>query len=235
MIELDFSNAYVISIDDDNDVVELVVRKSFTEHKISWFKRVIVVVYVAIVVITSINLSIVNSSITTLNSLITENSFSTNYIAQASLSISQIFDVTMSNVLFASTSSFASKVILNNDITIHRFSDVVVQIFIDIVEKYFDLWKKTDFADLSKENWMKIFLKIDWKSRIFDKVKIYSLSTRDKKLIDVIFDKLHEFDKLNWIEKFISFNYLVFCVWKNVNDEKKRRVVIDIRKLNVII
>ena len=234
MTELDFSNAYVISADDDNNVVELAVRKSFTKHKISWFKRVIVVVYVAIVVITSINLSIVNSSITILNSLIIENSFSTDYIAQASLSVSQIFDVTMSDVLFASTSSFASKIIFNNDITIHRFSDVVVQTFTDIVEEYFDLWKKTDFADLSKENWMRIFFKIDWESRISDKVKIYSLSTKDKKLIDVIFDKLHEFDKLNWIEEFTFFSYFVFCVWKNVNDEKKRRVVVDIRKLNVI-
>ena len=234
MTELDFSNAYVISVDDDNDVVELVVRKSFTKHKTSWFKRVIVAAYVAIVVITSISLSIVNSSITTLNSLITENSFSTNYIVQASLSISQISNVVMSSVLFASTSSSASKVILNNDITIHRFSNVVVQTFTDIVEKYFDLWKKTNFADLSKENWMRISLKTDWKSRIFDKVKIYSLSTRDKELIDVIFDKLHEFDKFNWIEKFTSFNYFVFCVWKNVNDEKKRRVVVDIRELNVI-
>ena len=126
MIELDFSNAYVISVDDDNNVVEFVVKKSFTKHKINWFKRVIVVVYVVIVVITSINLSIVNFSITILNFLIIENLFSTNYIVQASLSISQIFDVIMSNVLFASTSSFASKIIFNNDITIHRFNDVVV-------------------------------------------------------------------------------------------------------------
>ena len=235
MIELDFSNAYVISTDDDNDVVELAVRKFFTKHKTNWFKRVIVATYVVIVVITSISLSIVNTSITTLNSLITENFFSTDYIVQASLSVSQIFDVIMSNVLFASTSSFASKVIFNNDITIHRFNDVVVQTFIDIVEEYSNLWKKTDFVDLSKENWMRIFLKIDWKSRISDKVKIYSLSTRDKELIDVIFDKLHEFDKLNWIEEFTSFSYLVFCVWKNVNDEKKRRIIVDIRELNVII
>ena len=89
--------------------------------------------------ITSINLSIVNFSVTILNSLITENSSSTDYIAQASLSVSQISDVIMSNVLFASTSSFASKIILNNDITIHRFNDVVVQIFTDIVEEYSNL------------------------------------------------------------------------------------------------
>ena len=64
---------------------------------------------------------------------------------------------------------------------------------------------------------------------------MYSLKTKNKKFVDVIFDKLHEFDKLSWIEELTSFNYFVFCVWKNVNDEKKRRVMIDIRNLNVII
>ena len=234
MIELNFSNAYMIAIDDDNDVVELAMRKPFTKHKTNWFKRVIVAAYVATVVITSANLPTVNSSVTNLN-FVTRNSFSIDYIAQTSLSISQIPDVAMSDVLFASTSSSASKIILNNDITIHRFNDVAVQTFIDIVKKYFDLWKKTSFADLSKKNWMKISLKTDWESRISDKIKIYSLNIKNRELIDAIFDKLHEFDKLNWIEKLTSFSYLVFCVWKDVNDEKKKRIIIDIRKLNAII
>ena len=197
IIELNFSNIYMITIDDENDVVEFTIKKSFTKHKINWFKRVIVVVYIVIVVITSINLSIVNFSITNLNFVIIEYFFSIDYIVQTFLSISRIFDVIILNVLFASTLSFASKIIFNNDITIHRFNDVAIQIFIDIVKKYFDFWKKTNFVDLSKKNWMKISFKIDWKSRIFDKIKIYSLNIKDKKLIDVIFDKLHKFDKFN--------------------------------------
>ena len=197
MIELNFSNVYMITINDDNDVIEFAIKKSFTKHKINWFKRVIVVIYVVIVVIKSINLLIVNFSITNLNFVIIKKKFSIDYIVQTSLSISQIFDVIMSNVLFSLTSLFASKIIFNNDITIHRFNDVVIQIFIDIVKKYFDFWKKTNFVDLSKKNWMKISFKIDWKSRIFDKIKIYSLNIKDKKLIDVIFDKLHKFDKFN--------------------------------------
>jgi hypothetical protein len=35
MIELNFSNAYMITIDDDNDVVEFAIKKSFTKHKIN--------------------------------------------------------------------------------------------------------------------------------------------------------------------------------------------------------
>ena len=169
MIEIDFSNVYQMYVDDDNDVVEFVVRKSFAKHKINWFKRVIIVVYVVIVVIIEVNLSTINSSIIELKFLTIdlniENSFSIliDYATQVSLSISQIFDLITSNVSFVSITTFsiASKVIFNNDITIHRFNNVVVQTFIDFVEKYLDLWKKTNFVDLSKKNWMKISFKID--------------------------------------------------------------------------
>ena len=70
---------------------------------------------------------------------------------------------------------------------------------------------------------MKRSFKSNWKTKVFDKVKIY-------------FYKFHEFEKFSWIIEFISFNYFLFCVWKiDVNDERKKRVVIDICDLNVII
>ena len=50
---------------------------------------------------------------------------------------------------------------------------------------------------------------------------MYSLSTKNKKLIDEIFDKFHESNKLNWTKNFISFNYSIFCVWKIINNKKK--------------
>ena len=74
---------------------------------------------------------------------------------------------------------------------------------------------------------MKIWLKNDWKSRVFDKIKIYSLNLRDRQLINQIFDELHNNDKLFWINVFIFFNYSIFCVWKILFfDERKNRVVI---------
>ena len=82
---------------------------------------------------------------------------------------------------------------------------------------------------------MKISFKNDWKSRIFDKVKVYSLKLRDRHLINQIFDELHDDDKLFWINVFIFFSYSIFCVWKILFfDERKNRIVINIRDLNVI-
>ena len=83
---------------------------------------------------------------------------------------------------------------------------------------------------------MKISFKDDWKSRIFDKIKIYSFELRDRQLINQNFDELHDDDKLFWINVFIFFNYSIFCVWKTLFfDERKNRVVVNIRDLNVII
>ena len=82
---------------------------------------------------------------------------------------------------------------------------------------------------------MRISLKSDWKQRIFDKTKIYSLDKKNKELVDEIFDKLHESDRFSWTDEFIFFNYFVFCVWKKVNDKKKNRSIVDIRDLNAII
>ena len=63
---------------------------------------------------------------------------------------------------------------------------------------------------------------------------MYSFDQRDKNLVDKIFDELHEQKRFSWINDFILFNYSTFCVWKNVDDEKKNKVVINIRDLNAI-
>lgn len=81
---------------------------------------------------------------------------------------------------------------------------------------------------------MRIFLKIDWKSRISSKTKVYSLNTKNRELINEIFDKLHDVDKLDWTQKSTSFSYSIFYVWKIVNEERKERIVVDIRDLNAI-
>ena len=105
-----------------------------------------------------------------------------------------------------------------------------------VIEFFFNLWKNIDFVIMNEKNWMRIFFKSDWEIKMSEKAKIYSLRQKDRILIDETFDKLHEFDKLFWITEFISFSYLLFCVWKiDVNDKRKKRVVIDIRDLNVII
>ena len=82
---------------------------------------------------------------------------------------------------------------------------------------------------------MKISFKSNWKQKIFDKIKIYSLNKKNKKFVDEIFDKLHESNRFNWTNEFIFFNYFVFCVWKEINDKKKNRSIVNIRDFNIII
>ena len=81
---------------------------------------------------------------------------------------------------------------------------------------------------------MKISLKIDWKERISKKTKMYFLKAKNRAFVDKTFDELHDFDRLFWINESTSFNYSMFCVWKNVVDERKNRVVVDIRDFNAI-
>ena len=66
--------------------------------------------------------------------------------------------------------------------------------------------------------------------------KVYSLSTKDKDMIDKIFDKLHAQDKLSWTSQFTFFDYSVFVVWSTTSsEERKKRVVVNIWELNKII
>ena len=65
-------------------------------------------------------------------------------------------------------------------------------------------------------------------------IKIYSLNLKNKKVIDKKFNRLYEKEKMLWTEKFMIYNYSIFVVWKIVNDERKERIMINIRKLNKI-
>jgi hypothetical protein len=128
-----------------------------------------------------------------------------------------------------------SDIIFSNDVIIHEFDLVVVFTFKIIVNKFFDLWKSEDFVKLLIEQWMRISLKFDWETRISEKIKIYSLRLKKKKLMNQIFDNLQTKSRLKFTIEFISFNYLVFVVWKTVNEKKKNRVVVDIKDLNFIV
>ena len=66
------------------------------------------------------------------------------------------------------------------------------------------------------------------------KVKMYFVEIKNKKIIDKTFNKLHDEKKLSWTTDFTSFNFSCFVVWKNSFDQKKRRVVVNIRSLNTI-
>ena len=69
---------------------------------------------------------------------------------------------------------------------------------------------------------------------IFKSIKIYSLKQKNRKIIDIIFNKLHSQNKMHYIIQSTSFNYFVFVMWKNISQERKNKAVIDIRDFNDI-
>ena len=153
---------------------------------------------------------------------------------QIDVFVSQMFILNFSWKIFSNTSM--KKIQLFNDVIIYNSDKKVVDSFQQIVKNYSIFWTNIDFAKLSEIDWMKISLKNDWKSRVSNKIKIYSLSLRNRQLINQIFDELHDDDILFWINVFIFFNYSIFCIWKILSfDERKNRIVINIRDLNVII
>jgi hypothetical protein len=84
---------------------------------------------------------------------------------------------------------------------------------------------------VSKNEWMFVTLKSDTRFKV---VKIYSMSSKNKQLINEIFDKLHFQEEMHWIKKSIVHEVSIFVIWRMMNDEKKRRMMIDIRELNKI-
>ena len=85
-----------------------------------------------------------------------------------------------------------------------------------------------------EKNWMRLSLKTNWEFKIKEKIKVYSLRQRDKIVIDEIFNKLHSQDRLKWTKQNTFFSFSVFVIWRDSTNNKKTRVVIDIKKLNAV-
>ena len=216
IFELDFSNVFHIDSYVDDDVTHLTIKKFKTIHKNEWFKKFIFVCVVIYVVVVAIEISFSTAFVIS----------STVIILSKAFHLSQIF---VFEKLFAIA---VIEIVLFSDVTIYNSESS--DFFAKIVKKFSTLWHDIDFVKMSKENWMRISLKSDWEKRISDKAKVYSLEVKDRKLMNKIFDELHRVDKMFWTNQFISFFYLCFCVWKTVEDERKNRVVVDIRNLNAI-
>ena len=69
---------------------------------------------------------------------------------------------------------------------------------------------------------------------IFKLFKVYPIEQKNRKVIDITFDKLHEQGKMTWSTQPTPYSYLVFVIWKNSANDRKDRVIVDIRELNKI-
>ena len=242
VFEIDFSNDFHIDIDND-DVKYLIVKKSKFTHKNDWFKKLIfacVVIYVVIVVVdnnhsitfvTSSTIIILSQTFIVISFVIT--------LSQISMSIVELrktFTIRIDDIDFEKSFTNVSisliEIVLFNDVIVYNFDEL--NSFVKIVEKFSTLWQNIDFVKMSKENWMKISLKSNWKKRVSKKTKMYSLNAKNEELMNKTFDDLHRIDRMFWTNQSSSFFYSCFCVWKNVDDEKKNRVIVNIRNFNVI-
>ncbi len=119
------------------------------------------------------------------------------------------------------------------EIIVYETSSVRQQLF-DVTKRY-SLWDKIEntMINVLQKKWMSVTLKSKVK---IEAAKMYSMRSKKKKLIDEIFNKLHEQRKMHWTKKSIAHEASVFVVWRQMsNDEKKNRVVIDIRDFNKIV
>ena len=124
--------------------------------------------------------------------------------------------------------------ILFNEITVHISSTQAINAFTNLINNYSIIWTNQRFVKLSENNWMKLSLKTNWENNVKEKVRVYSLDARDKKVIDDTFDELQNQDKLAYITESTFFSFSCFVVWKKSSDKKKNKVVVHIRELNVI-
>jgi hypothetical protein len=67
------------------------------------------------------------------------------------------------------------------------------------------------------------------------KIKIYSLRTDDRKVIDDIFDRLQTQKRLKFIKKATSFSYSIFVIWIIKDEIRKDKIIVNIRDLNALL
>ena len=104
---------------------------------------------------------------------------------------------------------------------------------INLMNNYQNIFRDFDFiVNIFENEWMFINFKFE---TVFKFNKMYFLKVKNRNFIDVIFDKLHQQNKLHWTIQFISFNYSVFVVWRDIFTNQKERVMINIKDLNDII
>ena len=130
------------------------------------------------------------------------------------------------NASFASNTQFVVNIMSQIDFNLKHvlLNDVImyeIEIFklINLMNSYQNIFRDFDFiVNIFENEWM--FINFKFKI-VFKFNKIYFLKIKNRNFIDVIFDKLHQQNKLHWTIQFISFNYSIFVVWRDIFTNKK--------------
>ena len=108
------------------------------------------------------------------------------YVIEIEFSISQLDDNL--NIKDNITKINTIETITHNEITIYDDGSIYNRLF-TIVETYSNIWHESESAiNVSKKNWMLILMILNVKS---NGSKMYSLSSKDKKIVDKKFDRLY--------------------------------------------
>ena len=171
-----------------------------------------------------VNFVILAATYVTLNIVSHESITSSNEFIVSFISSSQLI------IFIVSQIDFNLKHVLFNDVIVYEAKMFEL---INLMNSYQNIFRNFDsIVDIFEKKWMSINLKTD---AMFKFNKMYLLNVKNCNFIDVIFDKLHQQDKLHWTIQSIAFNYSIFIVWRDRSTNQKRRIIIDIRDLNDII
>ncbi len=131
----------------------------------------------------------------------------------------------------SSTKKFREKKFFNEIIAYDTFT--MRQQLFNTVEKY-SLWDKTEniVINVFEDEWMSIILKSKVKIQA---IKVYSMKSKKRELINETFDKLHHQNKMHWIIEFIAHDASIFVIWRMINEERKDKIIVNIRRLNKIV
>ena len=191
--------------------------KTTKQHQRDWKEKLNMIV-AAVAYVASLATRAVFSKINTITSSVL--STTTNcHLSQVNISSSTvIIDSVLKHILF-------------NDVIVYEESNVASRIT-EIVNVFSTIWNdQRTIVDISENQWMSITLKSNAKLK---SARIYSVSVKNREIIDAIFDKMHKNDKITWITQSTSFSFSIFVVWKNIFIEVKSRVIMNIRDLNKI-
>ena len=106
-----------------------------------------------------------------------------------------------------------------------------------LVNEFPTIWDSSSFVDIPPLRWMTVPFKDDWQAKLANiKPKVYLLGVKARTLVDETFDKLQQQGRLLYTQGHTPFSFPVFVVWKpEPNGTKKRRAVVDIRRLNKLV
>ncbi len=166
-------------------------------------------------------------------SLVTESIWKkSNSLIESTWRKTSIFVFIHINLKNSSSMKKFMKAKFSNEITIYETLTIQQQLF-DTFNKY-SLWDKIEniVITVSEDEWMSIILKSEAK---IETVKMYSMRFKKRELINETFDKLHHQNKMHWIIEFIFHDASIFVIWRMINEEKKDKIIVDIRELNKIV